>query len=399
MDNFATRKLIPVEIALNEFGLSTLVLIVWLAGFIVQLIFYWGLFSKLAFYQPRTSTPAILHEAVSVVLSARNEIQNLEKFLPLLLSQDYPDFEVVVVNDCSDDETEEYLTELARTNIRLKPVHLRQSLNFFKGKKFPLSMGIKSAKNDLLVLTDADCRPENNQWIRSIVDAYEPQTEVLLAYGPYEKTSGLLNKLIRWDTLHIALQYLSFALAGIPYMGVGRNLSYRKSLFVRNKGFTAHYNIASGDDDLFVSQVARKNNTSVLVSAENRMLSVPKKRFSEWVSQKQRHYSTGFYYRKSIKLLLGSYSASLITFYIGFVLLFFLPEPIEVYHTFYIYPLFLVLLFLLRYVSQLIIFSKAAKKLGEKGLLGILPFADVFFVIFTPLLAMSNLFVKAPKWK
>lgn len=399
MDNFATRKLIAVEIVLHEFGLGTLVLIVWLASFVVQLIFYWGLFSKLAFYQQRTVSPKTSREAVSVVLSARNEIQNLEKFLPLLLSQDYPDFEVVVVNDCSDDETEEYLTELARTNTRLKPVHLRQSLNFFKGKKFPLSVGIKSAKNDLLVLTDADCKPENDKWLQSMVDAYEPQTEVLLAYGPYENKPGLLNKLIRWDTLHIALQYLSYALAGLPYMGVGRNLSYRKSLFVRNKGFTAHYNIASGDDDLFVSQVARKNNTTVLVSAENRMLSVPKKRFSEWMTQKQRHYSTGFYYRKGIKLLLGSYSASLITFYLGFVALFFLPAPVEVYHTYYIYPLFLVLLFVLRYVSQLIIFSKSAKKLGEKGLLGILPFADVFFVIFTPLLAMSNLFVKAPKWK
>lgn len=399
MDNFAVHKLLLVEITLDEFGVGTVVLLLWFLSFLVQLLFYWGLFSKLAFFKTRKLIPAQGIEPVSIVLSARNEQQNLEKFLPLLLAQDYPDFEVVVVNDCSDDDTEEYLTELARSNPRLKPVHLRQSLNFFKGKKFPLSMGIKSARHELLLLTDADCHPESDQWIKTMVEAYEPGKEILLAYGPYETRKGLLNKLIRWDTLHIGVQYLSYAIAGFPYMGVGRNLSYRKSLFLRNKGFTAHYNIASGDDDLFVSQVANQRNCSVIVSAENRMVSVPKTHFADWIRQKQRHYSTGFFYPKGTQFLLGSYAASLMAFYLGFVALFFIPEPFEVSIIPFAFPILLVVLFMLRYTSQLVIFSKVAKKLGEKGLLGILLVADVFFVIFTPLLAISNLFVKDPKWK
>lgn len=374
---------------------------VFILTFVLQLVYHWLIFGRLAFYRPKKKGDADMpkQEAVSVVISARNEFHNLERFLPLILAQDYPDFEVVVVNDCSDDESSEFLDQLARENKKLKVVQLTQSLNFFQGKKFPLSMGIKTAKNDLLLLTDADCYPENDQWISRMIQAYQPRTEVLLAYGPYEKQPGLLNKIIRFDTLHIAMQYLSLALIGKPYMGVGRNLSYRKSLFLKNKGFTSHYKISSGDDDLFISQVAKKRNTNVLVSAENRMISIPKKSFSAWVRQKRRHLSTGFYYTFPVKLLLGTYAASQLLFYVSFVaLLFVTPFAIINPHP-YIYYGVVVFVFLLRLVSQWIVFAKASQKLGEKGLFWIYPWAEIFFVIFTPLLALLNLLAKKPKWK
>ncbi|MBU2465791.1 MAG: glycosyl transferase family 2, partial [Bacteroidetes bacterium] len=244
-----------------------------------------------------------------------------------------------------------------------------------------------------------DCYPENRQWISQIADSYSPQTEVVLAYGPYERQPGLLNKLIRYDTLHIAIQYMSLAMIGKPYMGVGRNLSYRKSLFLRNKGFTSHYKISSGDDDLFIHQVANKGNTGLLVSDKNRMVSLPKQSFTAWVRQKRRHLTTGIYYAFDIKLLLGMYSLSSFTFYVSFAALFCVspfvrlqPEPLIYYGG-------LVLLFILRLVSHWFIFSKAAQKLGERGLIWVYPWADIFFIIFTPLMALSNLLIKKPKWK
>lgn len=373
--------------------------VVFLLMVFIQLMFYGVFFLRLIFYKKSEPEIASNPEPVSVVISARNEYHHLKHFLPQILDQDYPDFEVVVVNDCSDDETAELLDDLARRNPKLKLVHLTQSLNFFQGKKFPLSMGIKSAKHDLLVLTDADCFPESNQWLRSIAEAYRNGIEVVLAYGPYQKVKGLLNRLIRFDTLHIAIQYLSFALAGLPYMGVGRNLSYRKSLFLRNKGFTSHYKIASGDDDLFIHQVANKHNTRVLIQSKDRMLSVPKKTFSEWIRQKRRHLMTGKFYAFKIKMLLGAYNLSASLFYILFVALFFVEPAFSYQDWFWLYPAVLVFILALKAIPQWVIFAKIASKLGEGGLKWIIPIMDFFFVIFTPSLLLLNVFVRKPKWK
>lgn len=380
-------------------SIGFVLLMAFLLVILIQLFFYGVFFRRLITYKPQNISEKRTFEPISVVISARNEFENLTRFLPQILAQDYPDFEVVVVNDCSDDETAELLDEMARHNPKLKPVHLRQSLNFFQGKKFPLSMGIKSAKNDLLVLTDADCYPESDQWLRTMAAAYSPQTEVVIAYGPYQSAKNLLNRLIRYDTLHIAIQYLSFALAGLPYMGVGRNLSYRKSLFMRNKGFTSHYKIASGDDDLFIHQVANKHNTSVLIQSEDRMISMPKKTFIEWIRQKRRHLMTGSFYALKIKLLLGGYNASASLFYALFVALWFVNPPFYYADWFWLNSAVLLFLFFLKTLIQWTLFAQIAKKLGETGLTWWIPLADFFFVIFTPFLLTLNIFVRKPKWK
>src|SRR5688572_33381892 len=127
-------------------------------------------------------------------------------------------------------------------------------------------------------------------------DAYTNGVEVVLGYGAYYKRPGMLNKLIRFETFHSALQYFSLALAGLPYMGVGRNLSYKKELFLRNKGFSSINHVLSGDDDLFINQVATKHNVNVVLDQEAFTLSEPKRRFKDWIRQKNRHYSTGKYY-------------------------------------------------------------------------------------------------------
>ena len=206
--------------------LSFYVFVVFAAALLVQLCIHWIRFSRLAFSKrhPMTKADSDL-EPVSVVVCARDAYERLTELLPSLLSQDYPDFEVVVVNDCSDDETGTYLEDLARNNPRVKPVQLRQHLNFFNGKKFPLSMGIKSASNDLLVLTDADCKPTSDKWLRSVVGCYGEGTEVVVGYARTVHAKGLLNLLVRFDAVQQALQYLSAALAGKPYAGVGKNLS------------------------------------------------------------------------------------------------------------------------------------------------------------------------------
>ena len=370
---------------------SFIVLIVFLVALLIQLVYPWGVFSRVAFYKrkyPIKSDSDL--EPVSIVICARDAYEYLVDLIPALLKQDYPDFELVIVNDCSDDETEEYLKDLERKEPRVKPVQLRQHLNFFNGKKFPLSMGIKSAANDLVVLTDCNCMPSNDLWLRSVVDCYHKNTEVVIGYSPFEHKKGLLNLLIRFDALQQGLQYLSAALGGHPYKGVGSNLSYRKELFFRNKGFISHYTTSVGDDDLFISQVAKKKNTEVLINSEDAIITAPTRNFKLWMRQKSARYSTIPKYSFGARLSLAAFAWSHTLFYAAFIALLVMQPAFALSFGAVYYIPVLVFFFLLRFGSQMFIYFKALKRLGEKGLIPGLLAYDLIFAILTPLLRLMG---------
>ena len=254
---------------------------------------------RLAFYK----APAIEHnfsEGVSVVICARNEALNLRKHLPFVLNQKYPNFEVVVVDDGSSDATEKVLAHYAGEFSNLRIVRIDPKYKEGKGKKYPLSVGIKNAKYEYLLMTDADCYPRSERWIQQMANGFAQGKEIVLGYGKYERRAGFLNQLVQWDTFFVALQYFSFALAGKPYMGVGRNLAYTKSLFEKVKGFESHRHIMSGDDDLFVMEAATKNNVAIVVEHDAHTVSRNKENFKEWYRQKCRHLTTGSAYKKGV---------------------------------------------------------------------------------------------------
>lgn len=353
----------------------------------LQLIYYWLVFSKLAFYKKKEIKAPL--RPVSVVISAKNEYYNLKEYLPHVLEQNYPDFEVIVVNDCSDDDSFFLLKDFEQKYKNLKIINITENVNFFTGKKFPLSIGIKSAKNDIVLLTDADCMPKSKNWIREIQAHFDEKTDIVLAYGSFFPKKGFLDKLIRFDEYYVALQYLSFSLAGYTYMGVGRNLAYRKKLFINNKGFISHYKVNSGDDDLFINEVATKKNTKIEISIDSQTFTKQKPNFVRWFRQKKRHYSTGKYYKPVFKILLFLLHSTSFWFYLSFfILMGFLFN----------YELVLAL-FAIRLVTQYIIFHYSMKNLQENKLLLISPLLDLFFVIFNPILIISNLIFKQNKWK
>ena len=374
-----------MQINFNYNSLSFIILIVFGISLAIQLFYHWGVFSKVAFYK-RNIRPKLDEELepVSVVICARDAYEYLIDLIPVLLNQNYPDFEIVVVNDCSDDDTEEYLKNLERLEPRIKPVQLKQHLNFFNGKKFPLSMGIKSAKNDIIVLTDFNCMPANDKWLRSVVNCYSQNTEIVIGYSPYVQKKSVLNRLMRFDSLQNGLLYLSAALHRHPYMGVGNNLSYRKELFYRNKGFISHYNTSVGDDDLFVSQVATKKNTEVLIDAENAIHTTPTSSFKLWMRQKGSRYSTVSKYNPKARFSLSLFYASQLLFYVSFIALLCMKPAFSIGdRTVFFIPI-LVFFFLLRSGSQFIIYHNAAKHLGENGLLPGLMAYDFLFAFLTP---------------
>lgn len=352
---------------------------IFLSSFVIQLFYYLFFYSRLAFIKqkPKRSkkTP------VSIIICAKDEAPNLKENLPSILDQDFDDFEVIVVNDCSQDETAAVLENFEARYKHLKVTTIKKDPKFSHGKKLALTIGIKAAKNEWLLLTDADCKPESKKWLTLMQRNFTTATSVVLGYGGYLKKPSLLNNLIRFDTFFIALQYFGFALRGIPYMGVGRNLAYRKSLFFKTKGFSSHLDLLSGDDDLFIGAVANANNTRVEFDPLAQTRAVPETTFGNWVRQKRRHFTTGWHYRRSVKWLLGTEIMSRILFYTTFFCFIFSQNLL--------YPV--LILFLFRWIIMGIIFNKAMNRLKEKNLFISSFIYDLFIPLFAFVLTILNL--------
>lgn len=278
---------------------------------------YWGLvFQRLAWYKAPPNPTEVSFPAVSIVICARNEAANLQKNLESILLQDYPIFEVVVVNDDSKDESLAILKQFERQFTHLQVVTVEEKQG--KGKKAALTKGIQAAKYSWILLTDADCSPVSASWITNMYQqAALKQSAIVLGYGPYEAEETWLNRWVRFETIYVAIQYFSFALWKIPYMGVGRNLMYQKALFLQEKGFEQHEHITSGDDDLFVNAVANGKNTSICLENESFMYSKAPTSWKALYRQKTRHYSSSNSYKLKHKILLGLLSSTHFCFYLG----------------------------------------------------------------------------------
>ncbi len=342
----------------------------------IQLFYYLYFFLRLALYKKPTKSVHVEHP-ISVVICARDEAANLANYLPGVLVQQYnTTHEVVLVNDNSEDETKYLLEEFKKSFKNLNPILLSQEAKMINGKKFPLSIGIKSAKNETLLLTDADCVPASEHWMQLMQDGYDDGIEIVLGYGAYRKKPGILNKLIRFETFQTALQYFSYALAGMPYMGVGRNLSYKKEVFIRNKGFSSINQLPSGDDDLFINQVANKYNTSIVIDQDAHTISEPKTNLHDWMNQKYRHYTTSKYYKKGHAALLGLYAISQFLVYPVLIAALFLTQEY----------ILLASLWTIRLLVQGTILRSTMKKLNELDLWPWFILFDIwsiFYYLFT----------------
>lgn len=359
-----------------ELGFLMLLLI----AFGIQLYYYLCYFMGIICQKRRIKKGKVHFDesrpAVSVIICSRDEEENLRKYLPLFLSQDYPDYEVVVVDDGSYDNTEDYLAWMTTQHPNLKTSFVPKETKSISTKKLGLTIGIKAAKNDLLLFTDADCMPEGNKWITNMVRNFQAETEFVLGYGGYLKRKGFLNKLIKYDTLFIGIQYLGMAMARRPYMGVGRNMAYRKETFFNLKGFATTLNLMSGDDDLMVQRGANKTNTEVEISAESVTWSEPKKTFKQWYAQKERHLSVSGHYKSESKLRLAVEPVSRALFYASIILTAVFGNWISVAVAGFF---FLVRWFLL----QMVIINKSAKQLGEQRFYFTIPLFDIFLPLVT----------------
>jgi len=348
----------------------------------IQLYYYLYYFNAILRYRRKQDKGIVpfleTQPPVSVIICARNEYRHLQRFLPSILTQDYPQYEVIVINDGSTDATEDLLHELSKQYPNLYCSFVPASANVRSTKKLGLTIGIKAAKYDLLLFTDADCKPAYKEWISHMARNFTHGTEFVIGYGGYKKAKGLMSRLISYDTLFIGLQSLGFALTGRPFMGVGRNMAYRKETFIREKGFSKSLNLQSGDDDLFVNGIANEYNTRVEISSESVTWSLPKDSFNAWFRQKERHLSTAKYYTLSSLMLIGMELFSRAMFYLLVVaILIFSPLPLKIA---------VMVLFVLRYGVQLRTINKVAKQWNERRFYLLILFFDLF-------LPLVNLYV------
>lgn len=360
--------------------------IIFLSAAAIQVIYFLVLLISVSKKRSEVTGPV---KPISVIVCAHDEEQNLRELIPVLLNQQHPEFEVIIVNDRSNDGTFDFLLEETRKESRLKMVNIDSKPAHVNGKKYAITLGIKAARHDWILLTDADCRPNNDRWIRSVSDRAVESKNFVLGYSAYEKQPGFLNLFIRFETLFTAIQYIGYALAGNPYMGVGRNLAYRKSVFLDNKGFSNFLSVTGGDDDLFVNQHAASANTAVALGKDALIYSFPKTSLREFYRQKVRHLSVGKKYRARHQFLLALFFLThLITWFAGIPLLILSTGIIWVASAL----AFRTLLFS-------ITVRQAAMRFGQKFEWGAVPLLDFLFVIYYLSTAPVAFLTKKIRWK
>ncbi len=359
--------------------------LIWAAP-LVYLIFHYLFFhSRLIFFKEENGN---FKGPVSIVICAKNEENNLRENLPEILNQNYPKFEVLVVDDQSEDGSLAVLESLQKQFSHLKIIGNNNKETYI-GKKMALSLGIKSSSFEHLLLTDADCKPAGKNWLKSMVNQF-PQKQIVLGIGATFKENSFINKVVRWETLQTAIEYNSFALASMPYMGVGRNLAYEKSLFHNVGGFESHIGLPSGDDDLFVSESGEYSEVGLQLNPEAFTYSKSPKNLAVWWRQKRRHMSTSSFYRFWPKILLTLYGLSQLSFY--------LLLPIAVL-LFYDWKLFWISL-ALKVIIQFIILIPSARRFKSMDCLILFPLWEFCSTLFVTLVHLQNLFFGKPKaWK
>jgi len=361
---------------------------VFIAIVVIQVIYYLGIFSKFAFAKPQVATPKRI--PVSVIVCAKNEVEKVRQFIPLLASQNYPDFEIVLIDDASSDETLDIFEAFEKEYSNVRLVKVENNEAFWGNKKFALTLGIKAARKEYLLFTDADCYPSSQDWITQMSSQFTMSKTIVLGYGAYEKEkNSFLNKIIRFDAMFSATKYFAWAKTGRPFAGEGRNLAFKKEEFFRVNGYINHMNIRSGEDALFINEAATAKNTTVCFTPESFTYSEPKKKFKEWFTQKRRQAFTATFFKPFDKMQLRLFSISQLLFIILAIVLAALQYDWR----------FLVPAIVFRYIVTWIVNGYSAAKLGEKDTVYWYPVIEII-LIFTQLnVFFTNLFSKPVHWK
>ncbi|WP_306353072.1 glycosyltransferase [Flavobacterium sp. '19STA2R22 D10 B1'] len=355
---------------------------------ILQLLYYLIIFGKFAFAKEQKSTAKRI--PISVIVCAKNEEENVLKYIPLLAEQNYPDFEIILINDASSDTTLDIFEDFEKQYPNVRLVNVINNEAFWGNKKYALTLGIKAAKKEYLLFTNADCYPTSKDWITSMSSQFTMSKTIVLGYSGYEKiANSFLNKIIRFENVRTAMQYFSWAKNGNPYMGTGRNLAYKKEEWFNVNGFISHMKVRTGDDDLFINQAANRKNTAICFVPESFTYSKPKTKFKEWLEQRKRETSTIALYNNFDKVQLTVFNSSQSLFLLLSIVLL----------AFQFNWMIVLPIVILRYIVTYITFGFSAKKFKEKDIIYWYPILEIILIFIQLNMFTSNLFSKPSHWK
>lgn len=340
------------------------------------LLYYGFIFIRFAFHKPK-KIKDYRQDPISIVITSCDQAHHLSRTLPAILTQQYNDYEVIVVSDNSHDETAQVVEDYQKQYPHLVFVDLNSSVTTIKGKKFPLAIGIKEAKHKLIVLTDANCMPASPYWLQNMAKHFVNGKQIVLGYCSIEKQPGFFNRLLRFDSLQTAIQYFSYSLAKMTYMGRGQNLAYTKDLFMKQRGFASHNHIAYGDDDIFIGRAATDKNVDIEYFSESYTIARPKVNFRRWFKEKKGYLSTRPFYKPGVRFLLGAYSV--------LNLLFFVFLGLSIGFSVYILPFLIATLsvFVFKTLCQYLVFGFSAAKLKEKDIIPHIFFIDLLYALIS----------------
>lgn len=365
----------------------TILTLIYGIGILPQLIL-WGIIIPLSLWKKRVK-PSTYTPNVSVIIAAKNEEAQLPKLLASLVKQKYPQYEIVVINDRSTDNTSSIIDVFQSKYTFIKKVEITSLEKGWSPKKFALTQGLKSATYNKLLFIDADCWVNSDYWIKGM-SQYFSEKDILLGLGLYQcDPNNNVELITHFETIHTALQYTSLSNIGINYMAVGRNLGYTKKIFEEASGFDSHKNILSGDDDLLVNQISNSSNTIAILDKDTITYSLPQKDWKSWFRQKTRHISASYHYKFSNKLLLGALSCSHISVYFLYLLMI----PLDMANL-----LHLSILFLLRTMLVIICFKKFTALIDEKIKWWNIPILDLMLIAYQIIIGASSVISKRKTW-
>lgn len=367
----------------------TLTLAICIAALIlIQALYYILVFGKVSSFvskkKKQKEEPSETLPAVSVVIATKNEEFFLKENLGLFLEQDYPEFEVIVVNDASTDDTQYVLKAFSKLYPRLNVVNIVENVNKFKGRKFPISLGVKAAKHDRIILAGADCVPSGFDWLKSIVGGFSGGKELVLGYVALSNAKSLAGKIMQYDNVTTTMNYMGLGLSGLAYRGNGKNLAFSKNLFFSVGGFTKHYNYTLGEDDIFVSQVATRRNTTVVLSKESVLSCSAKKKYRTWKDEKKRRLSIHKFRGIFPRTLLSTVPLTTFLIYIGVIISALCAFPYQ----------YLIAALAIKFIIQTVAYLKACRHLNVKAIFLFAPLFELYFLLFDAKMRLIAIFSK-----
>lgn len=378
------------QLSLLEWILIAALLLVFLIQIFFYIRYFCGIIRRFKRDQKEKKIIETEQKPVSIIICARDQAVNLKKNLPAFFEQDYSKFQVVVVNDASSDDTENILIHFEKDHPNFYHTFVPQGIQSVSAKKIAMTIGIKAAKYDQLIFTEAYCIPQSNHWLSSMARHFDEHCGIVLGFSTYIGMKGLLKQLVSYDTLFMALQFMGFSEAGKPYMGIGRNLAYCKQLFFDNRGFASHLCLKSGDDDLFIGEIANRTNTQIEISPESKVLTKVHNVWRHWKDQKVNQLTNTYYYKSGTKFRIKLEEISRVLFY-GLFLTLLIVGVVEVNP---VPAVFAAVAFLIRYGMQLFVINKSARMLEETRHYFLVPFFDILLLLISFWLKIEKHFKK-----